>query len=104
EGDLVATSTGQMIGARSREVKASAGYVAIERVVGSLEGRQGSFVLQHSGVMTRGIGELTVTVVPDTGTAGLSGIAGRMNIEIADGKHYYTLEYDFGAPPPAVPA
>jgi hypothetical protein len=100
-GELTATSTGQMIGARSREVKGSAGYVAIERVVGSLEGREGSFVLQHFGVMTRGTGELKVSVVPDTGTGGLSGIAGRMNIEIVDGKHYYTFEYSFDALPPA---
>src|SRR5205823_1355074 len=73
QGDLEATSTGQMIGARS-EVKGSAGYVAIERVVGSLGGRAGSFVLQHFGVMTRGTGELKVSVVPDTGTGELRGI------------------------------
>lgn len=100
QGDLVGSSQGQMIGARSRDVKGSAGYVAIERVVGSLDGREGSFVLQHFGVMTRGTGELTVSVVPDTGTGGLSGIAGRMKIEITDGKHFYTFEYSFDPPPP----
>jgi len=98
QGDLEATSSGQMIGARS-EVKGSAGYVAIERVTGSLDRRSGSFVLQHFGVMTRGTGELKVSVVPDTGTGELRGIAGRMNIEIVAGKHYYTFEYSFEALP-----
>jgi len=98
QGDLEATSTGQMIGARSA-VKGSAGYVAIERVVGSIDGRAGSFVLQHFGVMTRGTGELKVSVVPDTGTGELCGIAGRMNIEIVAGKHCYSFEYSFEALP-----
>lgn len=91
-GDLEATSHVQMIGARS-ETKGSAGYVAIERVTGSLHGRSGTFVLQHSGTMTRGKGELSVTVVPDSGTAELKTIAGRMTIEIVEGKHLYTFEY-----------
>src|SRR4051812_41779209 len=65
-GDLQASSTVEMIGARSASVKASAGYVAIERVIGSLQGKSGSFVLQHSGTMTRGKGELSVSVVPDS--------------------------------------
>jgi hypothetical protein len=99
KGDLEGTSSVQMIGARS-EVQGSAGYVAIERVMASLDGRAGSFVLQHFGVMTRGTGELKVSVVPDTGTGDLRGIAGRMSIEIALGKHYYTFEYSFDALPP----
>jgi len=98
-GELVATSSAQMLAAGS-EVKGSAGYVAIERVTGSLDGRSGTFVLQHLGVMTRGTGELKVSVVPDTGTGELRGIAGRMNIEIIEGKHYYTFEYSFEALPP----
>ena len=96
-GDLEATSTVQMIGARS-EVKGSAGYVAIERVNGALRGRTGSFVLQHSGTMTRGKGELSVTVVPDSGTGELKGLSGRMTIEVIDGKHLYGFEYAFDAP------
>ena len=98
-GDLVATSTAQMLAAGSG-VKGSAGYVALERVTGSIDGRTGSFVLQHLGVMTRGTGELKVSVVPDTGTGELCGIAGRMTIEIIEGKHYYTFEYSFEALPP----
>jgi hypothetical protein len=99
-GDLQAASTAEMIGARS-EVKGSAGYVAIERVVGSLHGRTGSFVLQHSGTMTRGKGELNVTVVPDSGTAELKGISGKMTIEISDGKHLYSFEYVLEGSPSA---
>jgi Protein of unknown function (DUF3224) len=92
-----------MIGARS-DVKGSAGYVAIERVVASLAGRSGTFVLQHFGVMTRGTGELTVSVVPDTGTAGLRGISGNMKIEIVDGKHFYGFEYRFESDYPFTPS
>ena len=97
KGDLEATSSVEMIGARSLDQKGSAGYVAIERVVGTLHGRSGSFVLQHSGTMTRGKGELTVSVVPDTGSAKLKGIAGKMTIEIIDGKHLYSFEYTLEA-------
>jgi hypothetical protein len=98
-GDLQATSTVEMIGARSVQVKGSAGYVAIERVVGKLHGKNGSFVLQHSGTMTRGKGELHVTVVPDSGTGELKGLAGRMTIEITDGNHAYGFEYSFDDAP-----
>jgi hypothetical protein len=98
-GDLQGTSSAQMLSAGG-EVNGSAGYVAIERFVGSVEGRSGSFVLQHFGVMTRGTGELKVSVVPDTGTGDLRGIAGRLNIEISDGRHDYTFEYSFDALPP----
>jgi hypothetical protein len=84
-----------MIGARC-EVKGSAGYVAIERVVGVLAGLEGSFVLQHSGTMTRGKGELSVTVVPDSGTGDLKMISGKMTIEILDGRHLYSFEYATG--------
>jgi uncharacterized protein DUF3224 len=93
-GDLAATSKGQMLMASSSSVKNSAGYVAIEKVTGTLNGRRGSFYLQHTGVMTRGAGELTITVIPDTGTDQLSGLEGRMNIIIApDGKHSYDFDY-----------
>ena len=99
KGDLEATSSVEMIGARSLDQKGSAGYVAIERVVGTLHGLRGSFVLQHSGTMTRGKGELTVSVVPDTGSAELKGIAGKMTIEISEGKHLYSFEYTLDSAP-----
>lgn len=91
-GDLEAASKGQML-AFGTEVKGSAGYVAIEKVSGTLAGRSGSFALQHSGTMARGEGQLTVTVVPDSGTGELLGLAGRMAIIIADGKHAYEFDY-----------
>jgi hypothetical protein len=94
-GDLEATSKGEMLTAGT-SVKGSAGYVAIERVDGTLRGRSGTFVLQHSGTMTRGVPQLTVTVVPDSGTGELAGLAGRMAIVIADGKHSYDFEYTLG--------
>ena len=92
EGELQGTSIGQMLTAGSAE-KGSAGYVAVERVSGTLAGRSGSFTLQHAATMTRGHGELTITVVPDSGTDALAGISGRLAITIADGKHYYDFEY-----------
>lgn len=91
-GPLTATSTVEMLFAGT-PVPGSAGYVAIERVTGALAGRAGSFVLQHSGTMNRGAPSLAVTVVPDSGTGELRGLAGRMVIEVADGKHSYRLDY-----------
>ncbi|HZE71978.1 MAG TPA: DUF3224 domain-containing protein [Pyrinomonadaceae bacterium] len=94
-GDLEGTNKGQMLTAMS-SVPGSAGYVAIERVTGTLHGRAGSFVLQHTGIMTRGAPQLTITVVPDSGTDALVGLSGRMSIEIAEGKHSYEFEYSLG--------
>jgi hypothetical protein len=91
-GDLEAASKGQMISAMG-EIKGSAGYVAIERVTGRLDGLNGSFALQHTGTMTRGIPQLSVTVVPDSGTDELAGLAGTMTIQIEAGKHSYTFDY-----------
>lgn len=91
-GDLQAVSKGQML-ALSTAVKGSAGYVALERVQGRLHGRNGAFVLQHSGTMQRGVQHLSVTVVPDSGTGELTGLAGKMNIDIGGGKHSYDFEY-----------
>jgi hypothetical protein len=91
-GDLVGTSTGEMLSAMT-DVKGSAGYVAIERVTGTLHGRGGSFVLQHSGTMTRGEPQLSVTVVPDSGTGELAGLSGKLTIRIA-GQHFYEFDYD----------
>jgi hypothetical protein len=93
-GDLSATSSGQMLMSSSPSVNGSAGYVAIEKVTGTLHGHHGSFYLQHSGTMTRGVGELTITVIPDSGTDDLVNLRGKMNIIIADGKHSYDFEYD----------
>ena len=98
QGDLVGTSKGQMLMASSESVKNSAGYVAIEKVTGALNGRRGSFYLQHNGVMTRGAGELTITVIPDSGTDELVGLRGKMNIIIAEGQHSYEFEYTLAEP------
>lgn len=95
EGDLTATSRGEMLSAGT-PVKGSAGYVAIEQVTGELGGKKGSFLLQHSGIMDRGEGNLTISIVPDSGTEQLTGIKGLLEIKIADGKHHYTLDYTLG--------
>ena len=91
-GDLEGSSRGEMLSAMSA-VKGSAGYVAIERVTAKLAGRSGTFVLQHSGTMNRGEPQQAVTVVPDSGTGELEGIAGAMTIRIEGGKHFYDFRY-----------
>jgi Protein of unknown function (DUF3224) len=91
-GDLQAVSRGQMLNT-STEIEGSAGYVAMERVSGTLKGRHGTFVLQHSGTMDRGRPQLAVNVVPDSGTGELVGLSGTMMITITDGKHSYDFEY-----------
>ena len=92
-GDLEAGGKGEFLGVYG-SVKGSAGYVAMEKVSGKLNGRSGSFVLQHSGTMTQGESGLTITVVPDSGTGELTGITGTMTIRIeAGGKHFYEFEY-----------
>jgi hypothetical protein len=92
-GDLEGTGKGQMLTAGT-EVKGSGAYVAIEKVTGTLKGRSGSFVLQHTGTMTQNAPHLTIIVVPDSGTGELKGLTGTMMINIAaDGKHSYDLEY-----------
>jgi hypothetical protein len=91
-GDLEGTSRGQMLAA-STSVPGSAGYVAIERFDGTLMGRRGSFVLQHSATMTRGAPELRIIVVPDSGTGELEGLSGSMTIVIESGKHSYGFDY-----------
>jgi hypothetical protein len=92
EGDLVATGKGEILTAMT-PVKGSAGYVAIERVTGTLHGRKGSFVFQHSGSMDRGTQRLSITVVPASGTDDLAGISGAFKINITEGKHFYEFEY-----------
>lgn len=97
-GDLEATSQGEMLSAGGA-VKGSAGYVAIEQVTGTLHGREGSFILQHGATMNRGAPSLSITVVPDSGTAALTGIAGTMQIIIENKHHAYTFDYSLdGAP------
>jgi len=91
-GDFEGTSKGEMLTGMT-SVKGSAGYVAIEKVSGTLHGRHGTFILQHTGTMTRGAPQLSVTVVPDSGAGQLVGLTGKMTIKIADGKHSYKFEY-----------
>ena len=93
-GDLEGASKGEMLTAMTG-VKGSAGYVAIERIAGTLLGRTGAFVLQHSGTANRGAQQLVCSVVPDSGSGELSGITGTMKIMMADGKHSYEFEYSF---------
>ncbi len=92
-GDLAGTGTGEMLTAGTGAKGTSGGYVAIEHVSGTLHGRSGSFILQHSGTMTRGEPHLTITVVPDSGTEQLTGLAGKLTINIVDGKHSYVFDY-----------
>lgn len=96
-GDLEADSKGQMLAAGT-DVPDSAGYVALERVVGLLHGLSGSFVLQHNGSMARGLPALTITVVPDSGTGALVGLSGSMTINIVNDQHFYNFEYVITAP------
>ena len=98
-GDLEGTSKGEMLTAGSGGVKGSGAYVAIERVSGTLHGRSGTFILQHRATMTRGATELTITVVPDSGTGQLAGLAGKMDIKINEGKHSYDFEYTLAETP-----
>lgn len=91
-GDLHGISVGQMLAFRS-DVEGSAGYVAMERVVGTLGGREGSFTLQHSGLMDRGAPSLTVVVVPNSATDGLKGLTGTMNVIVTSGRHNYESRY-----------
>lgn len=92
EGDLIGTGKGEMLSALT-PLKGSAGYVAIERITGTLHGRSGSFVLQHKGTMDQGAQQLSITVVPGSGTGALAGITGNFKLNIVDGKHFYELEY-----------
>jgi uncharacterized protein DUF3224 len=92
-GDLEATSKGQML-TGATAVQGSGVYVAVEKVTGTLHGRRGTFLLHHTGIMHRNTPQLSVTVVPDSGTEDLTGLSGKMTINIADGKHSYAFEYN----------
>lgn len=95
-GDFEGSSAGQMLTAMTK-LEGSAVYVAVERLTGTLQGQQGSFVLHHTGIMNRGAQQLSINVVPDSGTNQLSGITGTMTIRIADGKHFYDFDYTLPA-------
>lgn len=92
KGDIVGVTQGQMLSAKTTDPK-SAGYVAIERVEGVLQGKKGSFVLQHSGIMNTGVPSLTIVVVPGSGTNELTGLSGALSINNTDGKHFYEFNY-----------
>lgn len=97
-GELEASSVVHML-ATGTDTPGSAAYVAIERVSGTLGGRTGTFFLQHNGIMNRGAATLSLTVVPDSGTSELIGLAGAMSIEITEGRHFYTFDYALRTPP-----
>lgn len=92
-GDLVGTSNGQMLGTQSAAVEGSGGYVAMERFTGTLGGKKGNFILQHIGTMQGGKFDLSVSVVPDSGSEELTGISGKMKIIIEGSKHLYEFDY-----------
>ena len=95
-GPLEGSSRGEMLAVRT-EVKGSAGYVALEQVSATLEGREGTFFLQHSGLMDKGTPSLTVTVIPDSATGELAGLRGTMTIDITGGQHRYAFTYQLPA-------
>jgi hypothetical protein len=97
-GDLEAQARGQMLSAGTF-TKGSAGYVAIDHVSGKLDGRQGGFILQHSGSMNRNVPTLIIMVVPDSGTDELAGLTGTLSINIIDGKHFYDFLYSLPSSP-----
>ena len=92
QGDLEGTSKGEML-AVGPDAQSSGGYVAMEVVSGRLSGRNGTFVLLHTGTMTRGAPQLSIAVVPDSATGELVGLTGSMAIQIKDGKHSYEFQY-----------
>ena len=92
KGDLAATASGEMLSAVT-DTKGAAGYVAIESITGVLQGRQGSFVVRHAGTMADGKQELSIVIVPHSGTGQLEGISGTMGIRIEGGQHFYDLDY-----------
>lgn len=96
-GDLEGASKGQML-TGGDPAKGSAGYVAMEKVTGTLKGKKGSFIFQHTGTMDRGDLQLKISVVPDSGTGELEGLSGTMTIKIEKGKHFYDFEYKINCP------
>jgi len=97
-GGLDGTGKGQMLTAGSPE-HGSAGYVALERFVGRLDGREGAFTLMHRGTMSPAGQTLEVTVVPGSGDGELAGISGTLEIRIEGRDHFYDLGYELPAKP-----
>lgn len=93
-GFIEATSKVSMFGIMNRELK-SGSYIALELIEGAVEGKKGTFILQHSCFMNKGKEEQVIKVVPDTGTGELKGLSGTMKIEIIEGQHFYNFEYGF---------
>jgi hypothetical protein len=91
-GDLEATSKGEMLSGGDPK-QGTAGYVAMEMLMGTLGGKRGSFALQHSATMDQSGPKMTVIVVPGSGTGELKGIAGTFNIHIDKGGHSYDFDY-----------
>lgn len=94
QGPLEATGTVSMMGIMDQKT-GSGGYVALERVTGVLDGRKGSFCLQHSCTMAQGVPTQSIVVIPDSGVDGLVGLKGAMVIDLVGDEHFYTLEYEF---------
>jgi hypothetical protein len=92
KGDLAAESLGEMLSVTTN-AEDSAGYVAVEQVEGTLQGKPGTFVLQHFGIIHRGEQQLILEVVPDSGTGQLENLTGKMSIKIENGKHFYEFDY-----------
>jgi LDH2 family malate/lactate/ureidoglycolate dehydrogenase len=91
-GGLIATGTGEMLTAVT-DTKGSASYVAIEAITGVLQGKKGSFVVHHTGTMAGGVDQLSIAIVPDSGTEELTGIAGTLSLKVVEGQHVFELEY-----------
>ena len=92
-GALTGTGVGSML-TSSTDTSGAAAYVALERVAGTLQGRAGSFVLAHLGTMTKERQELSIQVVPGSGTGALAGLTGTMHIVIENKAHVYEFEYE----------
>jgi hypothetical protein len=93
-GPLTGTSELAMTSAAVGE--APVGYSALELVTGSLEGRSGTFVMQHSGVVDEGAPDPAGVVLPGTGTGELAGLRGRMTIEHDASGPVLVLDYELG--------
>ena len=96
-GDIEGTSKGQMTATQSGE---DAGlYIALEKVTATLGGRHGTLVFEHRGYMAKGVQDLSIKVVPGSGTGDLAGISGTLDIKIEDKKHFYEFDYTLPAKP-----
>lgn len=93
-GGIVGSAKGQMLAGGPAGSQDTGTYVALERVVGSVDGRAGAFLLAHRGDMTPNGYTLSITVVPNSGTGALEGIEGEFVLTVTpDGVHHYDLAY-----------